>query len=123
MVAVSDLVNQGIGTARRMQAGLYNWIVYQRKYKAKERKGERKTGGAIGSYKYQEDRQGASSKRANGSVAEYGRNFVQSFCHVTPGPPSSTNAVILFPPLVKPVFRLCISVLPLWGVLIVMLFW
>src|SRR6266436_1803584 len=35
-------------------------------------------------------RQGASSKRANGNVAEYGRSFVRSFCHVTPSPPSST---------------------------------
>ena len=38
----------------------------------------------------QEGRQGASSKRANGSVAEYGRSFVQSFCHVTPGLLNST---------------------------------
>ncbi len=78
-----------------MQASLYDWIVYQRRYKAKERKGERKTGGAVGSYKYQEDRQGASSKRANGSVAEYGRNFVRSFYHVTLGLLSSTNAVTI----------------------------
>src|SRR6266704_2936485 len=35
-------------------------------------------------------RQGASSKRANGHVAEYGRSFVRSFCHMTPSPPSST---------------------------------
>src|SRR6266568_3699964 len=73
-----------------MQAGLYDWIVYQRRYKAKERKGEKKTSGAVGLFKYQEGRQGASSKRANGSVAEVGRSFVRSFCHITPGPPSST---------------------------------
>src|SRR6266702_7714864 len=35
-------------------------------------------------------RQGASSKRANGNVAEYGRSFVRSFCHMTPSLPSST---------------------------------
>ena len=35
-----------------MQASLYDWIVYQRRYKARERKGERKTGSVVGSYKY-----------------------------------------------------------------------
>src|SRR6266702_4787582 len=35
---VSDLVNRGTSTARKMQASLYDWIVYQRRYKAKERK-------------------------------------------------------------------------------------
>ena len=35
-----------------MQASLYNWIVYQRRYKAREKKGERKTGSIVGSYKY-----------------------------------------------------------------------
>ena len=34
-----------------MQASLYDWIVYQLRYKARERKGE-KTGGAVGLYKY-----------------------------------------------------------------------
>ena len=38
MYNVSDSVNRGTSTARRMQASLYNWIVYQRRYKAKERK-------------------------------------------------------------------------------------
>ena len=73
-----------------MQASLYDWIVYQRKYKTKERKGEKKTSGAVGLFKYQKGRQGASSKRANGNVAEYGRSFVRSFCHMAPGLPSST---------------------------------
>ena len=41
-----------MSTARRMQASLYDWIVYQRRYKARERKRERKTGGAVGLYKY-----------------------------------------------------------------------
>src|SRR6266581_5281340 len=45
-------------------------------------------------------RQGASSKRANGHVAEYGRSFVRSFCHVTLSPPSST------------VFRQCRNITP-----------
>ena len=35
-----------------MQASLYDWIVYQRRYKARERKGEGKTGGTVGWYKY-----------------------------------------------------------------------
>src|SRR6266702_6351678 len=54
----------------------------------------------MGLFKYQEGRQGASSKRANGNVAEYGRSFVRSFCHVTPSPPSST------------VFRQCRNITP-----------
>ena len=54
----------------------------------------------MGLFKYQEGRQGASSKRANGNVAEYGRSFVRSFCHVTPSPPSST------------VFRQCRNIIP-----------
>ena len=46
-----------MSTARRMQASLYDWIVYQRRYKAREkerRKGKekRKKGGAVGLYKY-----------------------------------------------------------------------
>src|SRR6266702_1494373 len=61
---------------------------------------EKKTGGAVGLFKYQEGRQGASSKRANGNSAEYGRSFVRSFCHVTPSPPSST------------VFRQCRNITP-----------
>ena len=48
------------------------------------------TSGAVGLFKYQEGRQGTSSKQANGNVAEYGRSFVRSFCHMTPSPPSST---------------------------------
>ena len=36
---VSDLVNRDISTARG-RASLYNWIVYKREYKARERKGE-----------------------------------------------------------------------------------
>src|SRR6266700_2209749 len=37
---VSDSVNRGTSTARRMQASLYDWIVYQRRSKAREREGE-----------------------------------------------------------------------------------
>jgi hypothetical protein len=40
MRLISDLVNQGISTVRRMYASLYNWIVYKRGSKARERKGE-----------------------------------------------------------------------------------
>ena len=37
---VSDPVNQGTSIARRTRASLYNWIVYKRESKARERKGE-----------------------------------------------------------------------------------
>jgi hypothetical protein len=39
-ITVSDLVNRGTSTAKRMYASLYNWIVYKRGSKARERKGE-----------------------------------------------------------------------------------
>src|SRR5438105_3045236 len=102
MPSVSDSVNRGTSTARRMQASLYDWNVYQRRYKARERKGERKTGGAVGSYKYlRKGRLGASGKRANGDVAEYGRSFCtillsrdsRSIKFHRNSPPSSTSAV------------------------------
>ena len=38
---VSDSVNRGTSTARRMQASLYDWIVYQRRYKAGEKEKKR----------------------------------------------------------------------------------
>jgi hypothetical protein len=38
--SVSDLVNQGTSTVKRMYASLYDWIVYKRGSKARERKGE-----------------------------------------------------------------------------------
>ena len=34
---VSNSVNQGMSTARRMHASLYNWIVYKQRSKAKEK--------------------------------------------------------------------------------------
>jgi len=40
MLGVSDLVNRGTSTARRTHASLYDWIVYKRGSKARERKGE-----------------------------------------------------------------------------------
>ena len=40
LLFVSDLVNQGTSTARGLHASLYNWIVYKRGSKARERKGE-----------------------------------------------------------------------------------
>ena len=52
MTPVSDSVNRGMSTAKRMYASLYDWIVYKRGYKARERKGERKTDSIVGSYKY-----------------------------------------------------------------------
>src|SRR6266702_5069917 len=42
----------------------------------------------------------ASSKRANGNVAEYGRSFVRYFCHMTPSLLSST------------IFRQCYNITP-----------
>src|SRR6266702_8453780 len=54
----------------------------------------------MGLFKYQEGRQGTSSKRANGNVAKYSRSFIRSFCHVTPSLPSST------------VFRQCCNITP-----------
>ena len=43
---VSDSVNQGMSTAGRMYASLYDWIVYKRgsKAKKKERKGKERKG-------------------------------------------------------------------------------
>ena len=38
-LTISDLVNQDISTAGG-RASLYNWIVYEQEYKARERKGE-----------------------------------------------------------------------------------
>ena len=63
---VSDSVNRGTSTARRMQASLYDWIVYQRRYKARERKGEKEDGwcGRLVQISC-EGRQGASGKRDN----------------------------------------------------------
>ena len=37
---VNDSVNRGMGTAKGMHASLYEWIVYKRGSKARERKGE-----------------------------------------------------------------------------------
>jgi hypothetical protein len=37
---ISDLVNRGTSTARKTHASLYDWIVYKRGSKARERKGE-----------------------------------------------------------------------------------
>jgi hypothetical protein len=40
VIYISDLVNRGISIARRTHASLYDWIVYKRGSKARERKGE-----------------------------------------------------------------------------------
>ena len=63
---VSDSVNRGMSTARKMQASLYDWIVYQRRYKARERKGEKEDGwcGGLVQISY-EGRQGASGSQDN----------------------------------------------------------
>ena len=41
LLIVSNLVNQGMSTARRMHASLYNWIVYKQGSKAKEKEKEK----------------------------------------------------------------------------------
>ena len=66
-LTVSDSVNRGTSTARRMQASLYNWIVYQRRYKARERKEEKEDRwcGGLEQITQEDGRQGASGKRAN----------------------------------------------------------
>ena len=38
---ISDSVNQDISTARRTRASLYDWIVYKRESKAKEKERKR----------------------------------------------------------------------------------
>ena len=40
LLGVSDSVNQGISTARGTHASLYDWIVYKRGSKARERRRE-----------------------------------------------------------------------------------
>ena len=55
-----------MSTARKMQASLYDWIVYQLRYKARERKGEKEDGwcGRLVQISC-EGRQGASGNRDN----------------------------------------------------------
>ena len=87
--SVSDSVNRGMSTARRMQVSLYDWIVYQRRYKARERKGEREDGwcGRLVQI-YDEGRQGASGKRANTVILS--RDYRSTEFHRN-SPPSSTK--------------------------------
>ena len=46
------LATQSIEARAQQEGYMYDWIVYQQRYKAKERKGERKIGSIVGSYKY-----------------------------------------------------------------------
>ena len=49
-----------------MQVSLYDWIVYQQRYKARERKGEKEDGWYGGLVQIScEGRQGASGKHTN----------------------------------------------------------
>ena len=49
-----------------MQVSLYDWIVYQLRYQARERKGEKEDGWYSGLVQIScEGRQGASGRRAN----------------------------------------------------------
>ena len=57
-----------------LAGNLYNWIVYKRGSKARERKGERKTSSTA-------------------------RSFMRSFGYVAIGLPSSTIAFYYFPPM------------------------
>jgi len=103
MTTVSDSVNRGTSAARRMQAGLYDWIVYQRRYKAKEKERRKEDRWSQGSYKYL---RAAKALVVSEPMAVWQKMaevlydlFVRSFCHVTPGPPSSTATSHRFPPV------------------------
>src|SRR6266576_279556 len=75
-----------------------------------------------------EDPKLKKGKEKKGSAT---RSFIRSLSHVSSrdcvyyniyyNPPFSTSAVILPPPPKKPAFRLCVSILCLWGILIFML--
>ena len=97
--------------------------------KLRKRKGKREAGSGTGAYKYQQRAAKALvvSKPivAWQNLAEFGRMLcdfrsIKFHCSF---PLFSTYAVILPALSVKPALRLCMSVLYLWGVFIVMLFW
>ena len=94
-----------MSTARKMQASLYDWIVYQLRYKARERKGEKEDGWCGGLVQISfEGRQGASGKRDN-SRKQYHIvwNCTRQY--------KTVYAITLPPPLEKLVLKLCISVI------------
>ena len=99
-----------------MQASLYDWIVYQRRYKARERKGEKEDGWCGGLVLIScEGRQGASGNRDNR------RKQYHTIWNCTRH--YKTVCAVTLPPLQKslPLSFVC-PLLYLWGVLIFVLF-
>ena len=99
--------------ARARQEGrvsLYDWIVYKRGSKARERKGEERKH-RLKLYTILWSRNGNLLSR-DGKLRQSDGNLPVLF---------STSAVILPLPPEKPALRLCMSVLYPWGVLIYML--
>ena len=89
------------------RASLYDWIVYKRESKARERKGE-------------EEQRRLKQGCFYAVLQLYNcKVLLSSASQVLP---FSTSAVILPPPLVKPALRLYMSVLHLQGVLILIFF-
>ena len=99
------------------RASLYDWIVYKRGSKARERKGEeRKHHSKL--YTILQSHTGNLPSR-NGNLPLYNGKLRQSNGNLPV--PFSTSAITLPPPLKKPALRLCISVLYPQGVLIYIL--
>ena len=89
------------------RASLYDWIVYKRESKARERKGE--------------EEQCRLKQGCFYTVLQL-YNYKVLLSSASQVLPFSTSAITLPPPLVKPALRLYISVLHLQGVLILIFF-
>src|SRR6266571_9512517 len=95
-----------------MQASLYNWIVYQRRYKAKERKRRQVVLWACSNIKRAAKALVASEPMAAWqNIAEVLYDPFVTWLQAHQVPPFSTSAVTLPPPSVKPALKLYISVL------------
>ena len=119
LLTVSDSVNRGTSIARRMHASLYDWIVYKRGSKAKERKGEEgERRSKLYTILWLRD---CNYVKLSEIVRDCPR-LSATIYRFPPVPQFRNGAVTLPPPPVKPALRLCMSVLCPQGVLIVMLF-
>ena len=88
-----------------MQASLYDWIVYQRRYKARERKGEKEDGWCGRLIQIScEGRQGASGNRDN-RRKQY--HIIQNYTRQY----KTVYAVTLPPPLEKLALKLYMSII------------
>jgi len=98
------LATQSIEARAREEgrASLYDWIVYKRGSKARERK----------------EKNSSAARYLCGPRVTW---LASTIIHVCKDPPFSTSAVILSPPPKKPALRLCMSVLYPWGILVFML--